>query len=218
MNMRASVRVTMGAGLKSVWSHTWGQGAEVSFGHLSGLSKDPQTQDPCLWPLLGAYGAAVGLAGPLRPLPRPGPRGLSRGPHGGGWHPVTVTLPGSQGNAQAPDLTTAQIIRMVWGGLFLAATQEVAQAALEASPAVPVGDFTTQTSRPQVLQGLLLSSLLICFVCLFYGFFCGGSWVTTLLFPAWPKPEAQPVLTPLSSPTAVWGHPGLGPLSLPAGH
>lgn len=44
---------------------------------------------------------------------------------------------------------------MAWGALSFAATQEIAQAALEASPAVSVGDCTTQTPGPVGIAALL---------------------------------------------------------------
>lgn len=67
-----------------------------------------------------------------------------------------------------------------------------------------MGHFTTQTSDPTGLAALLP-----------VGFLWGGNWVTTALFPAWPKPEAQ---LATEQPHSCVGSPGLGPLSLPAGH
>lgn len=197
--------MTVGAGLGSLWSHVWGHG----------LSQDPQTQESCLWPLLGAHGAAVGLPVPPRSLPRPGPRGGSRGRHGGGWHSVTATLRGCRGllhpgQAHAPDLTTAQMIRMFWGGLSFSATPGSCTSSSGSIPRSPSGRFRNadlQSPGPTGTAALLS-----------VGFFGEGTRVTIPLFPAWPKPEAQLALTPLSSPTPLWGHPGLSPLPLPAGH
>lgn len=73
-----------GPALGSWWGQSWGYGGSRAWVTVesclgswaavrvlrsvldtnSGLSQDPQTQDRCLWPLLGAHGAAVGLPVP----------------------------------------------------------------------------------------------------------------------------------------------------------
>lgn len=50
----------LGAGLGALWGHELGSVLDTN----SGLSQDLQTQEPCLWPLLGAHG--VGLPAPPR--------------------------------------------------------------------------------------------------------------------------------------------------------
>lgn len=142
----------------------WGQGAEVILDTNPGLSQDPQTQVPCLWPLLGAHGAAVGLPVSLQGhYPDHGPVGGSRGPLGGAG---TQSLPPSVDargllhpwQAHAPGLTTAQMIRMFWGGLSFAATPGSCTSSSGSIPSSPSGRFHNpdlQTPGPAGTAALL---------------------------------------------------------------
>lgn len=156
----------------SWWGQSWGDSGSRAWvtvesrtgvrvlrsilGTNSGLSQHLQTQDPvCLWPLLGA---AVGLPVPPKVIAQTRapwavegtPRCRLARSH---CHPLWEPGAASPGEAHAPDLTTAQMIRMFWGGLSLAATPGSCSSSSGSIPSSPSGTFHNPDLQTPCLTG-----------------------------------------------------------------